>query len=92
MVDVHLDLDPWDYGRNAAEAGRLTYKAMIAAGYPQVLIPAHFTYRQLQEILDAHFPHETGETASYKLWLIEDVVFFLTDDDAQLFRGLLYLY
>lgn len=92
MVDVHLDLDPWDYGRDAAEAGRLTYKAMTAAGYPQVLIPIRLTHQQLREILENHFPIEPGEAPSYKLWLVENAVFFLNKEDAHLFMALLYVY
>lgn len=88
MVD--LDIDIWGRGRDAAQAGRHS-EPMMKACYPYVELPPNLPLTKLIAILKEHFSELNAfdQRTYYHNW---SCIFFQSREDAELFRGLLYVY
>lgn len=90
-----LDIDIWSNGRDAANAGRFTTR-MLKAYYPFVELNRELSLvkrGELLNILVEHFPDQINHQYTFKTWTITEFiyVFFKSKEDADYFRGLLYV-
>ncbi|MER9436660.1 hypothetical protein NKJ04_17355 [Mesorhizobium sp. M0618] len=91
MVYVDIDIDIWRYGRNPN--GKLDNQ-YLRNNYPYVELTGlpKFNKNQVKtlEILKDHF--EPDHNMMYPFMLRHSFVFFQEHEQAELFRGLLYVY
>lgn len=88
-VESGLDLDIWARGRDAAQAGRITER-MLEGAYPNIEIRTNTDRDKIKLICTEHLePNHYGQ----QVWRIDGHhVFFISTEDRDLCRGLLYLY
>jgi hypothetical protein len=67
---------------------RFTYGDLVNANYPMVEVTNHTRWRELHDLCKSQFIDEKGRRTY--VWFGHRF-FFLTDNDAHLFRGLQYL-
>ncbi|RUX60129.1 hypothetical protein [Mesorhizobium sp. M7A.F.Ca.CA.002.12.1.1] len=90
MVYVELDIDIWRYGRDAS--GHLNHP-WLCLNYPNVgLRGTKFEdeLTPLAKILKEHFEPDFND--QYPFLIRFGYVFFQNKEDAEFFRGLLYVY
>ena len=88
MVDTQLDIDIWGYGRDAAQAGRLTTK-MLKACYPFIEAGDGRMQRKLMAAVRGHLEH--NHAGQEQFLVRENYVFFQSKEDMQFVRALLYV-
>lgn len=87
MVD--LDIDIWGYGRDAAQAGRLSDR-MLKACYPFVETKGFSKHIKFMTILTENFPYNHNNQNVYLVR--RGFIVFQNKEDAELFRALIYIY
>jgi hypothetical protein len=87
MVDI--DIDIWGRGRDAAKAGRITERAMLA-GYPSIEIPSQDINDKMCLIIADNLERNHNGQPVYRFFGLR--VFFQYQEDRDLCRALLYIY
>lgn len=89
MVHIELDVDRFSKGRDPKTGEYKDY--LLKQHYPYVKMPENKDSYILADILNDHFMY-SDEYGWYPYLYAYRCIFFLDEEDAHLFRSLLYIY